>query len=87
MKKNKKLKEMQVQTVTYSFLAEQAVLFEQSNDICAVKFWIQASKIARKPKNKEWAERRAEFCERWLDVEDKELTNTIVDNLKAALRS
>ncbi len=86
MKKNKKLKEVQVQTVTYSFLAEQAVLFEQSNDTCAVDFWIQASKIARNPDNREWAENRAAFCERWIE-KDKELTNSIIDNLKAALRS
>lgn len=86
MKKNKKLKEMQVQTVTYSFLAEQAVLFEQSNDTRAVDFWIQASKIARNSDNREWAEHRAAFCERWIE-KDKEITDSLVNNLKVALRS
>ncbi len=86
MKKNKKLKEMQVQPVSYALIAGQAAYFEKNNNSRAIDFWIQASKIARKHENREWAENRAAFCERWIG-KDSEITDSLVNNLKAALRS
>ena len=86
MKKNKKLKEMRAEPVSYALIAGQAALFERYNNARAVDFWIQASKIARNSDNQEWAENRAAFCERWIR-KDVEITANVADKSKDALKS
>jgi len=49
----------------YMLNANQAIRFEKAEQLdLAATFWRQASAVAIKPVNREWADRRADHCDK-----------------------